>query len=155
MPVRVVDVSVVVAEVPAVEIVDVTVTVVIDAVAVDFSRIAPQNRVEVRMIHIDAGIVDRDHHPGAPFVDVPRLGCVDVGVRGLVQMPLVAKHRISGNPARLAEMVRLRVVNFDQLTESLDERAHVASDRDVEPVGPVEPPATERLWIGRHPGRHP
>ena len=51
-----VGVGVVVAEVPAVDVVDVAVAVVVDAVARDLSRIRPQVGGDVGMEAIDAGV---------------------------------------------------------------------------------------------------
>ena len=76
-------------EVPAVDVVDEAVAVVVDPVARDLAGVDPQLARQVGMGRVDAGVEHRHDRPGAGG-DVPGLGGVDVDVVGVVQAPLLA-----------------------------------------------------------------
>ena len=82
--VEVVDGVVVVAEVPAVDVVDVAVAVVVDAVGLlavaALARVRPRPRGEVRMAEVDPVVDDRHDRAGRPGRDAERLAAVDVDV---------------------------------------------------------------------------
>ena len=75
---------VVVAEVPAVDVVDVAVAVVVDAVglatAARFAGVRPGAVGKVRVAEVDAVIDDRDDRRRVAGRDAERLAAVDVGI---------------------------------------------------------------------------
>src|SRR5262249_9769888 len=88
-------VGVVVDEVVAVDVIHVAVVVVVDAVAGDLARVGPDVGGQVGVGVVHAGVEDGDDHTTGAGGDVPRLGGVDVGVRGAAGLPGVvqAPHR--------------------------------------------------------------
>src|SRR5262249_24139846 len=87
-------------EVPAVDVVDEAVAVVVDAVAGDLARVGPDVGGEVGVVVVDAGVDDRDDDAAARGDGVPRLGGVDVGVGDAAGLPGVvqAPERAVGVP---------------------------------------------------------
>ena len=77
-------------EVPAEDVVDKTVAIVVDAVACRLAGIAPDVRGQIRMVVIDAGVDHGDDHRPRAGGDIPRRRGVDVGI---------------GKPARLRRVV--------------------------------------------------
>jgi len=68
----VVDARFVVEEVPAVDVVDVAVEVVVNPVARGLERVRPDVRLEVLVVDVDAGVDDADVDvPAADLVGVP------------------------------------------------------------------------------------
>ena len=98
-------------EVPAVDVVDVAVAVVVDAVARDLAGVGPDAAGQVGVVQVDAGVEHGDDRRGAPRRDAPGLGGVDVHVLGVVQPPEPAEHRIvrderRGDPTGAADRIR-------------------------------------------------
>ena len=115
-------VVVVVREVPAVDVVDEAVGVIVDAVAGDLARVRPGVGRQVGVRVVDAGVDDRDDHAGGTGEDVPRLDGVDVGVHraggaapvslaGVVHAPELAEHRVVRGLVGVEDIVRLRVLD--------------------------------------------
>ena len=81
---EVVDRVVLVAEVPAVDVVDLPVRVVVEAVGLlaqaGFARVDPGPAGEVRVAEVDAVVDDRDDKARSPGRDPVRLERVDVGI---------------------------------------------------------------------------
>jgi len=108
-------IAVVVEEVVAVNVVNVTVAVIVHAIARDLAGIGPYVLREVGVVVVDACIDDRDHNVGRPGLDVPRRGGVDVGIgipaalAGVVHPPQILEARIVGDRARRVDVVGLRV----------------------------------------------
>jgi len=65
--------------VDAVDVIDVAVAVIVDAVARDLARIPPHVGGQVGMGGVDARVDDRHQHRGGPQAQVPGLGGLDVG----------------------------------------------------------------------------
>src|SRR5262249_47084256 len=113
VPVVVHRVAVVVDEVIPVHVVNKTVPFVVDAVAGDLARVGPDVRGQVRVVVIDPGVDDRDHHVPAAGADVPGLGGVDVGVRrtaalaGVVETVQGAEGGVVRDDVRVDDEVRL------------------------------------------------
>jgi len=74
-------VLVVIAEVPAVDVVDEAVAVVVDPVRRGLARVGPQAVLQVGMLDVDARIEHRDHGRVVERLCGPGLGTVDIGVR--------------------------------------------------------------------------
>jgi hypothetical protein len=79
--------------VPAVDVVDAAVAVVVEAVGLPptarLARVGPQVRDEVRMGRVDPGVDHADGHLGRAGRHVPRLGCADG-----THVPLVGEQRV-------------------------------------------------------------
>ena len=110
-------------EVPAVQVVDQAVAVVV-AVVVRLARVRVEVRREVRVARVHPGVDHRDDHPRVAGGDVPGLGRVDVavgggrqprgaqllavhGLAGVVEAPQAREERVVGNRERAADEVRL------------------------------------------------
>ena len=103
---RVVEGGVVVAEIPAVDVVDVAVGVVVDPVAGGLAGVHPGPARQVGMREVDPVVDDRDHHVGTAGRDLPGLGDVHVDVLDpgeapyrlprVVQGPLLSEQRLAG-----------------------------------------------------------
>ena len=106
-------------EIPATDVVDPPVAVVIDAVSGDLAGIAPDVRRQVRMVVRDSAVDDGNRDRGAAGRRVPRLRRVDIGVRRpedavdqltrVVQPPQLRKARIVRDRIQLVEEVGLGV----------------------------------------------
>src|SRR5690606_4921608 len=106
------DVAVVVVGVPPVDVVDVAVPVVVDAVAGDLGGVRPE--AEVGVAELEPVVDDGDGDAGAVGGDaavgeLPRLGGVDVGVggaaglAGVVEVPHLAEAGVVRRDAGAAE----------------------------------------------------
>ena len=118
---------VVISEVPAVDVVDLAVQVVVDAVARDLPRIRPELAGQVGVGHIHPRVDDGDSCAGS-HLGVPRLGRVDVGARSsgcrrsrrmakvrnrvqltcVVERPLIGEEFVRRHRGGIAKVVRLR-----------------------------------------------
>ena len=146
---EIVDGVVVVAEVPAMDVVDVAVGVVVDAVrlaaAARFAGVRPGTRREVGMAEVDAVVDDRDDRARAAGRDPERLASVDVDVGG------------AAGAGRPEEQVLAGVVEAPQLVPvRLVRRVGVA----IAPVVDADPQhprvlAELRTRRGRLAGRRP
>src|SRR5205823_7675554 len=111
-----VGIVVVVHEVPAVDVVDLAVAVIVDTVARDLARVRPEVGREIRMCVHHAVVDDRDDDARAARGHVPGRDEVGVGadeaatLSGVPQVPLVGKHRVVGDAGQgvAAQQVRLR-----------------------------------------------
>ena len=93
-------VGVVVDEVPAVDVINIAVAVVINRVSRDLARVRPHVCSKVGMGVVDARVYDADDDRAAARADIPRLGGVDIrvdrasGLPGIVHSPQTAEVRI-------------------------------------------------------------
>ena len=140
VPLVVCRVVVAVDEVPAAPVVDVAVSVVVDAVRATtravLSGVDPRVRGEIGMRLVDAGVDHGDHDAGITGRDRP--GCVDVGIRvgcagpavdelaGVAQPPKAVVQRIVRDGGRLEHVVRLRVPDERVSTELGEHRVPTA-----------------------------
>ena len=82
-------------EVPAVDVVDVAVVIVVEVVVGDFVGVDPEVGGQVGVGEVHAGVDDGDDDGGAAGGDAPGFGSVDVSVRGatgltcVVEVPLL------------------------------------------------------------------
>jgi hypothetical protein len=101
---------VVVAEVPAVDVVHQAVVVVVDTVAGDLVRVGPGAILEIRMVEVDPVVDDRHDDGWLPMGDAQGLEAIDVDVRdaclglgagqalpGVVETPLAAEPGLGGD----------------------------------------------------------
>ena len=97
VPVAVVGLGVAVDEVPAVDVVDAPVAVVVEAVRLApgarLARVRPQVGAEVRVRRVDPGVDHGHRHLRRPGRDVPRLGRADGAHVPLVGEQRVVRHR--------------------------------------------------------------
>ena len=97
VPIAVVGLRVAVDEVPAVDVVDEPVAVVVEAVRVAagarLARVRPQVGAEVRVRRVDPGVDHGHRHLRGPGRDVPRLGRADGAHVPLVGEQRVVRHR--------------------------------------------------------------
>jgi hypothetical protein len=118
-------------EVPAADVVDLAVAIVVGLVAGDLTRVAPDVRRQVRVIPGHAAVDHGHHGRRTPLVAVPRLRRVDVGVgrahgavdglAGVVQAPQVAEMRVVGRGRRgVIDPVGLGVANVGALLQLRD-----------------------------------
>ena len=126
-------IAVVVDEVIAVDVVDVTVHVVVDAVARDLTGVDPHVRSQVGMRVIHAGVDDGHDNVGRSGRDVPRLGRINVSIdhaaelAGVVHAPQIAEERIVGNRLhRVYDEVRFDVDDVLQRRGQHVDQAEVA-----------------------------
>ena len=162
VPVAVLRGRVLLDEVPADDVVDVAVAVVVEPVAGDLARVPPGVRGEVGVREGDAGVDDRDRHARAGG-DVPGLGRVDVGVgrpgqpadrlARVVEAPELAEARVVGERVEGDAAVRLDVAH---VRVPLERRAGGrAADADDARADPAEAPpggaagAAHRLVLPR------
>ncbi len=80
MFVVVVGIIVIVHEVPAVDVVDVPVVVIIDSIIGDFVGIVPNVRREIFVFVFDARVDDSHDNVAATRVDIPGLRRIDIGI---------------------------------------------------------------------------
>ncbi len=106
-------VVVVVAEVPAADVVDEAVAVVVDAVAGDLAGVDPDVVGQVRVGVVDPGVDYRHDDVSASREEIPRVDSGDVCARysagepRVVQAPLKMESRVVGQRLGLDEEVRL------------------------------------------------
>ena len=98
-------------EIPAVDVVDVAVAVVVHAIGRDLAGVGPDASGQLGMIQVDAGVEHGDDRGGAPRRDAPGFGGVDIHVPGVVEPPELADHRIvrderRGDPTGTADRIR-------------------------------------------------
>ena len=74
-------------------VVDIAVVVVVDAVAGHFARVHPQARGEVRVRQIDATVDDGDHHARRAGHHVPRRRRLDLCEAPLAAVERIIRHR--------------------------------------------------------------
>ena len=141
-------------EVPAIDVVDEAVCIVVDAVARRLAWVAPDVRGEVRMVVVDTGVDHGDDHRSRSGGDVPRRRGVDVGVgkparlRRVIESPepveggVVWNRRRGDDPvgldvldarggARPTENIGRRRPGRDQREESLAERRRLPARADA------------------------
>ena len=78
-------------KVPAADIVDKAVAVVVDAVACDLAGVPPDIGSQVGMADVNPRIDDTDHHTAGARGDIPGLGGVDIGVGQATRLPGVGE----------------------------------------------------------------
>ena len=108
---------VVLDEVPAADVVNEPVAVVVGRVPGRLVRVRPDVVVQVRVPVGDAAVDDGDHHPCVTGRLVPGRGCVDVLVRGLAEAPELTEHGVVRQVASGPQVVRLRVEDVGILFE--------------------------------------
>ena len=81
----------VVGEVPTVDIVDIAVAVVVDAVTRRLAGVAPDVRREIGVVVVDAGVDHGDDHGPRSGGDIPRRRGIDVGVGKPACLPPVVE----------------------------------------------------------------
>ena len=128
-------------EVPPVDVVHEAVVVVVDAVARDLPRVGPEVRRQIGPGGVHPRVHHRDDHAGGAGGRRPRLGSVDVGVRGagdaldglarVVQPPLQREVGVVGHRGRVDRAVDLGVGDVRAALER--------PDRLRGAVGPVRP----------------
>ena len=133
--VAVVRIAVPVGEVVAVDIVDVAVAVVIQAVAGNLARIDPHVIDQVRMGVIDSG-VDDAHHDIVAGLNVPGLGRVDIGIgytarlAGIIQPPETSETGVARNGGvECDRVVRLDVLKTGIIAPVANHILNVSVDR--------------------------
>ena len=156
-------VVVLVHEVPAVDVVDEAVAVVVDAVAGDLAGVPPHVGVEVGVAVVDARI-DDGHDECRARDRMPGLGRIDVGILDAARLPRVvlapelAEVGVIGDALVLHRphpVVRLGVLDVGVAPVCLDQPLHVLPRGDFEPI-PVDPselPRPEHLDAGPVPHR--
>ena len=133
-------VAVVADEVVAVHIVDVSVLVVVDAIAGNLTRVHPHVRLEVRMVVIDAGVDDGDDRLAAAGGDVPggrRLdigACLATGLPGVVHPPFGGKIGVVGKLVARQPIIRLGKDNVFVGLEGRDGVGEALAGRHVDLV---------------------
>ena len=85
--VAIVDRSIVMEEIPAVNVVNKSIPIVINSVAGNLARIRPDVRLQVRMIYVNAFVNHSDDHVAAPCSRVPCGLGVDVRARSAATLP--------------------------------------------------------------------
>ena len=98
-------VGVVGREVPAVQVVDEAVAVVVDAVAGNLPGVGPDVGRQVGMAQVDAGVDDADDDVGVAGLEVPGVARPHAG-RGRAQVPLRGEHRVVGREREVEHQVR-------------------------------------------------
>ncbi len=162
-------VAVVVVGIHTVDVVDVAVGVVVDAVAGDLAGIRPGIGREVGVRVVDTGVDHGDHDIGRTVEHAPALGRVDVSVRGtdmaaaiglagVVHAPEVAEQRIVRHFQRVLHVVGLGVFHVGVRLEGADRGFHrIAADVPVLGADELEfaqllAGHQDRLLGGRHAG---
>ena len=147
-------IGVVVGEVPAVDVVDEAVAVVVDAVTGHVARVVPGIGRQIRMVVVHAGVDDGHHHAAGAGGRVPRLRGIDVGVddaarlAAVVEAPELAERRVvrgdgrgdhevwldvshSRRPCRPAEHVLRRRARSGDRKKTLAQRCGLPPRREV------------------------
>ena len=107
-------VVVVVREIPAPRVIDVAISIVVEAVRGDFAGIRPHVRHQIRMRVVDARVDHADQHCTAARAQIPSLRRVDVRIRRATALPRImkppqlAKTRVIRQHAGVHEVIRLR-----------------------------------------------
>ena len=133
-----VDGVVVVAEVPAVDVVDIAVGIVVEAVGRGLARVHPQPAGEVGMGAVDTVIQHGHHEVRVAGGELPRLGDVHVDVRspgegldhltGVVERPLLIEELVARRPA----LERAPILGLDELDRRVGIETH---HRLLQPAG--------------------
>ncbi len=121
-------------KVPAVYVVHIAVTIVIQAVARDLAGVDPQSVGQVGVGQVNARVNDGNHDRLRPGHHIP-------GGRGLdfAQAPLLRKERVIGNSGDgEGEIVRLGPLDSRIGGEDGDESGNIAARSQVEAVGAVK-----------------
>src|SRR5690348_3045426 len=111
-----VGIVVVVVEVPPMNVVNVPVGVIVDAVAGDFARVGENVGSQVRVVQLDGVIENRNHHVGTACSDIPGFWRVNIDTRfaatlaGVIQGPLLGEVGVIGAEfgSLLLKKIRLR-----------------------------------------------
>ncbi len=144
--VRVVRIGVPVGEVPAVQVVDVAVAVIVDAVRGDLALVDPHHAIQIRVGPIDARVDDTDDDPLRPCGRGPRRDDVDAGVA--LQPPLEHRVGVVGDDVRLDDLVGLGRLDDRTRTEMGESDVQPDPGLDhvdlwpvgLDPVGPDDAP---------------
>ena len=119
VPLIVSGIPVVIVGVTSKDIVDESISIIVDLVASDFCGIAPHIGGEVLMGRLNARIDNCDNDSAGGGANIPAFGCVDIRIGNLVQPPKCAVEVfwIIGDKNRLANIVR-----FDRYSARLGGR---------------------------------
>ena len=118
MAVHIHGIIVVVRKVPAADVVDVAVGVIVDAITRDLRRVQVNIARKFRVVVVNAGVYDGNDHAAIARQVIPGFWCVDVSIgkpsclTGVVQSPELAKVRIVGE-----EGGRDNVIKFAELNQ--------------------------------------
>ena len=93
-----------------------------------------EERRQVWMIEIYAGVDDRHRHRRRARGAIPRCRAIDAG-----QPPLLAEHRIIRHDVRLTVSVRLGPRDLAELAQTVGDRGRVSRSRVADPEHPSEP----------------
>ena len=155
MAVEVTGVIIATIEVPAVDVVDISVTIIIDPVICDLSRILPDICSEIRMGIHDPGINDGDDYVLGSRSERPCLWCINISVHGagltldrlpgVMQTPEIAKPGIIWDAPSPASTSRSRPGRGGG--SSSQQVLIVRFDRDVISVVVVIRLGVKNIWI--------
>ena len=98
-------------KVPATDIIDVAVAIIVNAIICDFTRVDPDVALEVWMVKVNTGVDNRDAVVWITRENVPGFRCIDVVIRRLVHAPELAEHWIIRGGLTVVHIVRLDVIN--------------------------------------------
>ena len=98
-------------EVPATDIIDVAVAIIVNAIICDFTRVDPDVALEVWMVEVNTGVDNRDAVVWITRVNVPGFRCIDVVIRRLVHAPKLAEHWVIRGCLTIIHVVRLDVIH--------------------------------------------
>jgi len=94
-------------EIPAVNVVNVAIVVVVDAIVGCLARIAPQSANQIGMVNVDAGIQHGNDYCRRAGDDVPGSGCTN-----LRQCPLTGEKRVVGGGGNsVSDLINFSIVD--------------------------------------------
>ena len=98
-------------KVPATDIIDVAVAIVVDAIIGSLTRVDPDVALEIRVVEVNTRIDNRDAVVWVTCINVPRFRRIDVIVRGLVHAPELAEQLVIRGGLTVVHVVWFDVID--------------------------------------------
>ena len=98
-------------KVPATDIIDVAVAIVVDAIIGSLTRVDPDVALEIRVVEVNTRIDNRDAVVWVTSINVPRFRRIDVVVLGLVHAPELAEHWVIRGGLTVVHVVWFDVID--------------------------------------------
>ena len=98
-------------KVPAADIIDVAIAIIVDAIIGGFARVDPDVALEIRVVEVNTGVDNRDAVVWVTCVNVPRFRRIDVIVRGLVHAPELAEQFVIRGGLTVVHVVWFDVID--------------------------------------------
>ena len=98
-------------EVPATDIIDVAVAIVVDAIIWRLARVDPDVSLEIGVVEVNTGVDNRDAVVWVASINVPRFRRIDVVVLGLVHAPEQAEHWVIRGGLTVVHVVWFDVID--------------------------------------------